>query len=407
MSSCLWLAVRFMVLWLCLHECLAQYYTRRCKVINKFYSTERNLIPPNRLTIGVNYFVYLEFGNEGVSVSNSKTGNICQRWCPGEVLYEVTYSGNQRICLFGASANMDQMLSYCLSCPHRCDHRPSPSNDINSLDACRLGRTDELFWLWDSFLSERPVQTKTVTWLSTMPEDTRGSCLRALAGLSVGKPLSPYCIRYVGEFKYGKIQISPTRHVLCRVKMWNPVRDLRLYEGCDYIFIEYYRYQSGVVANYIATSEKYVADLRAVLPAARLVMSFGGAYYETDMQGGASVPDKVDILIKAASRLDMDLSFESTKNAVNAVFRATSKQVLINNQVPNIKRMNVFEVTRFDGSGQCLGDVIMQDIPMVVRVVNGTSYETFNKFLPTVIGYAGTKTPKYVELPVQYFINSV
>lgn len=379
-------------------------------MITKFWDANRNLIPHRNLVLGAQYYVYLDFKAEGVSVSDRSTGEVCHRWCPGEVLYKISYTGNRRLCSFASEqgAVADKTLSYCLKCTHLCHHVPSPSKDLNSLDACRIGSDHQLYWLWSSVLSQKPILTKTYDWLKTLSNDTQGNCLKAISGLSVGEPPSPHCLSSVGQLKYGKITVAPTRRVLCRVKMWNPVLDHTLYGGCDAIFLDYYRYYQKDVSTYVPNGENFAERLFNLYPTADKVMSLGGAYFAGDAASDrTSDYEKAVVVIKAATKLKMDIAVEATRGAGLGLYKNLIEQVKISNRNVDLRAIKSYAVVPYTIGNAPTADALYGDVPVILRNLNGTDYTAMNLFLHAMRDGQYEKMEKYVEMPVQYFINSL
>lgn len=386
--------------------CGAQYYTRRCAVITKFWDADRNLIPHRNLALGAQYYVYLDFKTEGVS--DRPTGDVCHRWCPGEVLYKITYNDNRRLCAFSSESGAvaDRTLSYCLKCTHFCHHVPSPSKNLNSLDACRIGSYHPLYWLWNSVLNQKKTMEKTLAWLHTLGNDTQGNCLKAISGLSVGQPPAPHCLSSVGPLKYGKITVAPTRRVLCRVKMWNPVLDPTLYGGCDAIFLDYYRYYQKDVITYVEKSEDFATLLSRLYPNVDIFMSLGGAYFAGDaVSDGTSDYQKAILVINAAATLKMDISVDATRGVGLGLYRNIMDQVISSNRNPDLRTIRSYAVLTYTINGSPTADMPSGDVPVIFRNLNGTDYAAMERFL-YLTGDVQCRE-RYVEMPVQYFINSL
>ncbi|ABG25741.1 ORF45 [Ranid herpesvirus 1] len=217
------------------------FYTDRCAVVTQWWTGSGELVPVAQLVIGATYAVFLQF-EEGVSVSTTPLSTLCQYWCPGEVLYYVTFEGSLRVCNYRSAAEPASTLTTCIRCDHYCAHRRNTHYGDSSVDACRESNPlSPLVWFWRTSIFNQSNTPDVLQWLTAAHNPV--PCLRALSGVDLRTVVPTHCKQRLAPacFASGALCLRPTRFVQCRIKAWGAPATRNNLAGCDTCVIDYLR----------------------------------------------------------------------------------------------------------------------------------------------------------------------
>lgn len=373
------------------------YYTRQCAVIKEWWNADRILVPNEYLVIGQTYYVYLYFKGVGVSVSETVHGNICHYWCPGEVLYQVTYKGNRRICNFISNGDISD-ISYCRKCNHYCSQTLSSRGDLTSVDACRADSVSELRTLWSNVLLEQDISTSVVEWLARDNTPSK-ECLSTLVGFNITTP-DNYCVSNLKDICYKNNCLKKTTEVICRIKLWNPWFDERGYLECDKILLDYYLIDKNKFLLYRDNVKDQLDTLKKTYPNTDVLIGLGGTTFETDIieHLTTDADNKIQTLsaILRNEQFGVVIDRLPSTNISASDIETKLVTIFINEKINVYSRFFYYNAT-------VISKCPIPNTPLILRIINGV---TLAEFIDVV-----HKVPKnhdiYMDMPMELFASDV